>query len=384
MKFMHLSDLHLGKSLGDFDLIDDQKYILDRLIEICREKKVDAVLIAGDVYDKSIPSEAATGLLDRFLKELVENGIAVYLISGNHDSDDRLNFGSSLFMSSQVYINSVFSGTMAKNIMEDEYGTLNVYSLPFVKASQVRHYYPDQEIKNYEDAVRTVIEQAGINEKERNLMIAHQFVAGNSDPEMSGSEGLGTQTVGLVEKIGWNVFDGFDYAALGHIHAPQKIGRNEVRYAGSPLKYSLSEVNSRKSVPIIDMKEKGNVQIELVPLIPLRDIRHITGTLRELLDPKNVKSPEDFIYATLTDEDEEPNLKGIFSQTYPNTVKIDYDNSRTRECGQVDLDRIEKTKSFPELIRDFYEQMYGCEISEEEMKIMESAAREAGVLHEAD
>ena len=215
--------------------------------------------------------------------------------------------------------------------------------------------------------------------------MAHQFVAGTGeDPALGGSESVGTQSVGLVEKIGYDCFDAFDYVALGHIHSPQRVGRDEVRYSGSPLKYSLSEVNNEKTVPLITVSDEEKIKIELIPLKPMRNLRHIKGTLKELLDKKNVKAPDDFIYATLTDEDIVNDAMGIFRQIYPNTVHIDYDNSHTRDIEHVDISRIAENKSFPELIGDFYRQMYGCEISDEEMDIMRSVAREAGVLHEAD
>lgn len=385
MRFLHLGDLHLGKSLGDFDLIGDQKYILDQILAVIREKTVDAVLIAGDVYDKAIPSEAATNLLDYFLCHLAETGVKTFLISGNHDSDDRLNYGSRLFQDNQIFISSVFRGELEKYTVEDEQGEVDVYLLPFVKASQVRHYFLDAKIDSYDDAVRVIIEHAHLDRQKRNVIVAHQFVAGRSeDPVLAGSESIGTQSVGLVEKISYDCFDPFDYVALGHIHSPQKVGREEVRYAGSPLKYSLSEVNHIKSVPLVTLAEKGKVSVELIPLSPMRDLRHIKGSIRELLDKKHVQSPEDFIYATLTDEEIIGDAMGIFQQVYPNTVKIDYDNSHTREIEQVDLSHIVENKSFSELISDFYQLMYQCEISEEEMDYMKMVAREAGVIHETE
>ena len=219
MRFLHLGDLHLGKSLGDFDLIGDQKYILDQILAVIREKTVDAVLIAGDVYDKAIPSEAATNLLDYFLCHLAETGVKTFLISGNHDSDDRLNYGSRLFQDNQIFISSVFRGELEKYTVEDEQGEVDVYLLPFVKASQVRHYFPDAKIDSYDDAVRVIIEHAHLDRQKRNVIVAHQFVAGRSeDPVLAGSESIGTQSVGLVEKISYDCFDPFDYVALGHIH----------------------------------------------------------------------------------------------------------------------------------------------------------------------
>lgn len=385
MKFLHLGDLHLGKTLGDFDLNSDQKYILDQIMDIIRKESVDAVLIAGDVYDKAIPSEAATNLLDYFLSKLAQMGVCTYLISGNHDSDERLNYGSSLFSSNKIFISSKFDGTLHKYTLSDEKERVNVFLLPFVKASQVKHFYPDAQIESYDDAVRTIIDNADIDDNECNILVAHQFVAGKGeDPALGGSESAGTITVGLVEKIGYDCFDRFDYVALGHIHSPQRVGRDEIRYSGSPLKYSLSEVNNDKSVPVITVSDKNDVKIELVPLKPMRDMRHIRGELKELLDKSNVKKPEDFIYATLTDEEVINDAMGLFQQVYPNTVKIDYDNSHTREIEKVDIGRIAENKTFSELIGDFYRLMYGCDITDEEMEVMRMAAREAGVIDEAD
>ena len=385
MKLMHLGDLHLGKSLGDFDLNEDQKYILDQILGIIDEREVDGILIAGDVYDRAVPSESATNLLDYFLKCLADKKVKTFMISGNHDSDDRLNYGSSLFAANHIYISAQFMGNLYRQTVIDEHGEADIYLLPFVKASQVRHFYPEEKIESYDDAVRTILAHAQIDPGKRNILVAHQFVAGKgADPELGGSESAGTQSVGLVEKIGYDCFDGFDYVALGHIHSPQSVGRKEVRYSGSPLKYSLSEVGNDKSVPVITLGEKGDVEIELVKLRPMRDMRHLKGPIEKLLDRENITSPEDFIYATLTNEDIIDDAMGILQQVYPNTVKIDYDNSRTREIDRIDIANIADQKSFDELIGDFYRKMYGCDISEEEMQVMKEAAKEAGVIDETD
>ena len=380
MKLLHLGDLHLGKSLNDFDLIEDQRYILDQILDIIQEQNVKGVLLAGDIYDKSVPSEAATNLLDYFLRRLVDLQVAVYMISGNHDSDDRLNFGSSLFSANRIFIAAKYDGTMHKYTAEDENGEVNIYLLPFVKMSQVRHFYPEAEIETYEDAVRCVIENTGIDKSARNVIVAHQFVAGKgAGPRLGGSEGPAVQNVGLVEQIGYQTFDLFDYAALGHIHSPQSVGRDEVRYSGSMLKYSLSEVHSEKSVPVITMGKKGEVEIECIPLVPRRDLRHIKGELKTLLAREKVESPDDYMYVTLTDEDMIENAGGIIRQTYPNTVKIDYENSHTKNLEEVDLSQIGEEKPFDEVFRDFYRLMYGCEISEEEMSYLMDVAKEAGI-----
>lgn len=383
MKFIHLGDLHLGRYLGDFDLIDDQRYMLDQIIGIIRQKSVDAVLIAGDVYDKSVPSEAAMNLLDYFLRKLAENKVKTYMISGNHDSDDRLNYGSNLFQVNDIYIFSVFDGTLHRYSLTDEYGSVNVYLLPFVKASQVRHFFENDKIETYEDAVRVIIDHTDIDVNERNVIVAHQFVAGiGQNPDMGGSEGMAVQNVGLVESIGYSTFDKFDYVALGHIHSPQSIGRKEVRYAGSMLKYSLKEAYNNKSVPIVTMGEKNQIDIELVPLKPKRDVIHIQGKLKEIL--KSPESAENYMYITLTDEELVNNVMNIVQGVYPYTIKIDYDNSHTRAIEQDSISGLIENKSFTDIIKDFYNQIYGYDISEEEMRIMREVAMEAGVINEAD
>lgn len=383
MRFIHLGDLHLGRYLGDFDLIDDQRYMLDQIIGIIRQKSVDAVLIAGDVYDKSVPSEAAMNLLDYFLRKLAENKVKTYMISGNHDSDDRLNYGSNLFQVNDIYISSVFDGTLHRYSLTDEYGSVNVYLLPFVKASQVRHFFENDKIETYEDAVRVIIDHTDIDVNERNVIVAHQFVAGiGQNPDMGGSEGMAVQNVGLVESIGYSTFDKFDYVALGHIHSPQSIGRKEVRYAGSMLKYSLKEAHNNKSVPIVTMGEKNQIDIELVPLKPKRDVIHIQGKLKEIL--KSPESAENYMYITLTDEELVNNVMNIVQGVYPYTIKIDYDNSHTRAIEQDSISGLIENKSFTDIIKDFYNQIYGYDISEEEMRIMREVAMEAGVINEAD
>ncbi|WP_035794235.1 exonuclease SbcCD subunit D [Butyrivibrio sp. WCD3002] len=384
MKFLHLGDLHLGKSLGEFDLIEDQRYILDRIIDIAKEKKADAILIAGDVYDRAIPSEAAVGLLDSFFCSLSENNIKVFVISGNHDSDERLGFGSALFEESGIYICSKFDGHLYRHVFTDSVGDVNIYLLPFIKASQVRHFFPDEKIETYDDAVKCVLEHSDFNKDERNVLVAHQFVAGGADPVLAGSEHIQALSVGTVERISYSTMENFDYVALGHIHSPQKVGHEHIRYSGSPIKYSLSEVSNDKSVPFVTVGEKGELDIELIPLKPKRDLRRIKGELKQLLSSENVTDTEDFIYAVLTDENIVNDAMSIFQQYYPNTVKIEYDNEHTRSIEHVDPTDFTEKRSFTDLISDFYRQVYGCEITEDELLIMKEVGREAGVVDEAD
>jgi len=385
MKLLHLGDLHIGKIVNDYSMIEDQRYILEEILDIADERKIDGILIAGDVYDKSVPSEEAVRVFDYFLCQLAQRKIKVFIISGNHDSDERLHFGSALFASSGIYISSKYEGKLYRQRIEDEHGAVNIYLLPFVKASQVKHFFPEEEIDSYDRAVRTVIDNENINGSERNILVAHQFVAGRSgEVELGGSENVAVQNVGAVEKIGADCFDSFDYVALGHIHSPQRVVGDRVRYSGSPLKYSLSEISNEKSVPLITLGGKGEMDIELVPLKPLRDMRHLKGKLEQILDRENIVCPEDYVYVTLTDENPIPDAMAVIRQHYPNAMKIDYVNSHTREREAVDVTRAAREKSFREMISDFYQMMYGQDISPEEVKIMMEVAGEAGVADETD
>lgn len=384
MRFIHLADLHIGKVVKDFGMLDDQRFIFNQIIDVIQKKKADAVLISGDIYDRAIPPEEAVRLFDDFIFRLSELKVKVFLISGNHDSDERLNFGSRLFAEKDVYFCTKFNGSLYEKTVEDEFGKVHFYLMPFVKASQVRHFYPEDKIENYDQAVRRIIEHAGIDPKERNVILAHQFVAGTSEKiVLSGSESPAVANVGLVEQIGCDCFDPFDYAALGHIHKAQRIGRDEVRYAGTLLKYHADEVHDEKSFPIVTLGEKGEVEIELYKIKPLRDMRSIKGPIKELLSEENIKDAEDYMFVTLTDEDIVTDAMTIFRQTYPNTMQIRYENSHTREMAAADPAEIVEMRSFPELVSDFYQAMYGAEISEEEMKVLKETAGKAGVYHEA-
>ena len=360
MKVMHLGDLHLGKSVNDFNMIDDQRYILEQILALIQEQGIDALLLAGDIYDRSVPSEEAVQLLDHFLCRLSENGVNTFIISGNHDSEERLHFGSRLFETNHVFICAKYDGTIYKKECRDEFGRINIYLLPFVKASQVKYFYPEEKIESYEDAVRVALAHTDIDVSERNILVAHQFVAGKSaDPKAGGSEG-----------------------ALGHIHSPQKIGRETLRYSGSILKYSQSEIDNTKSAPVVAFGKKGEVSVELAELKPRRDMRHLKGKMEQLLDPEHIISPEDYVFVTLTDDEPIPDAISFFQQHYKNTMKIMYDNAHTREKEQVIVTKAAE-KDFPERISDFYHMMYGCEISEDEMSIMKEIAEEAGVINEA-
>lgn len=382
MKLIHLADLHIGKSLNDYSLIDDQRYILQQILQLARQHQADAMLLAGDIYDKAVPSEEAVRLLDEFLQGLTELNLPAFIISGNHDSDERLNFGSRLFTKNQIYIAAKYNGQLYQKTLQDEFGPVNFYLLPFVKASQVRHFFPEAAIASYDDAVRLAVGQAEIDVSQRNVLLTHQFVTGRgaeTNPELAGSETAAALTVGTVERVFADCFAAFDYVAMGHIHAPQPVGGATVRYAGSPLKYSLAEVNNQKSVPLISLGPKGDCQVELLPLRPRRELRRLKGRLNQLLSPENIQNTDDYIYAVLTDEEPITNAMGIFRQYYPNTLKIGYDNAHTQAAAQPDPNKIRVDKPPLELVADFYQMMYGCEISPAELQIMQQAAQKAGV-----
>lgn len=384
MILFHLGDLHIGKNLGEFSLIDDQKYILNQILELAKEKHADGILISGDVYDKAIPSETAVEVLDRFLGNCVKAGQQVFLISGNHDSDERLNFGSSLFDASGIHICAKYDGSLKKVTLSDKFGPVNVYLLPFVKASQVRHFFPEAEIPDYDAAVRQAIEAGNVDAAQRNILLAHQFVT-DSDGKLalSGSESQSVQNVGTVEVIHADAFSAFDYTALGHIHSAQAVGSDCVRYSGSPLKYSKSEVHSAKTVTMITLGEKGSVSIDELPLHPMRDMRLLKGLDTDLLHPNHITSPEDFIFVTLTNKEPIQNAMALFQAYYPNTVNIEYDQS---DCyaEETDFAADVENRTFMELVADFFNDVYHMELTDDHRRILEETAKEAGVLYEAD
>lgn len=380
MKILHLGDIHLGKSVNEFSMIEDQKYILKKILEIGEAQKVNAVLIAGDVYDRSVPSEEAVKLLDWFLTELVKIGISVFMISGNHDSDERLQFGSALLRAKGVYVAGRYDGIVEHVEMEDEHGPFHIWMLPYIKASHVAHFFPEGDTNSYDAAVRTALSGCDLKEDERNIILVHQFVTGKSeDPTLSGSESA-MVSVGTVEKIAYDCFDDFDYVAMGHIHGPQAVGRETCRYAGSPLKYSLNqrEITSQKTVPVVEFGAKGSVMVELCPLIPRRELRHLKGKLKDLL--ANAVEQDDYIYATLTDEEIQFEAMARLQEVYPNVMKLDYDNQATRSAQEEKAYEDTEGKSFEELITEFYEWMNGTAPSEEEWKILKDVAKEAGVM----
>jgi len=354
MKFLHLSDLHIGKRVNEFNIIDDQKYILNEILKIIDNIKVDAVLIAGDIYDKSMPSAEAVELFDEFLTGISKKRLPCFVISGNHDSAERIAFGSRIMEGQGIHMSKVFDGKIEAAILSDDIGDINVYMLPFIKPANVRRFYPDLEIESYEDAIKIVIENSYIDTTKRNVLVAHQFVTNSGiEPERSDSENI---SVGGLDMLDASVFGCFDYVALGHLHGPQRIGRDTIRYAGSPLKYSFSESRQNKSVTVIDFVQKNEIKIDKIPLIPLRDMREIKGPIIELLNPENYKDTNlnDYIHITLTDEEDIMDAIGKLRMVYPNVMRLDFDNKKSRASGVNQVPENINLKSQFELFKEFY------------------------------
>lgn len=364
MRLMHLSDLHIGKRVNEFPMIKDQEYVFIEILGMIDSEHVDGVMIAGDVYDKSQPSAEAIKLFDDFLTRIAEKKIPVFVISGNHDSAERVAYGGRLMRLSSVYLAPEFNGKLEPVVLNDEYGEIAFYLLPFIKPANVRGIYGDDEITNYNDAVKAVIDHTETDCKRRNVIISHQFVTG---AVASGSEDV---SVGGVDNIDYHLFDAFDYAALGHIHGAQRVGRDTVRYGGTPLKYSFSEVSQKKVVTIVDIKEKGNVEIHLLPLSPMHDMREIRGTYMELTARDFYKDTavDDYLHVILTDEEETPDVIGKLRSIYPNIMRVEYDNARTRSSNSVAASREMLSKSPVELFGDLYKLQNNREMTDEQIK----------------
>ena len=346
MKFLHLSDLHLGKQMNDVSLLEDQEAMLMyQIVPIAQKEHVDAVLIAGDIYQRSTPQAEAVALFDRFVSELAAMGKKVFVISGNHDSAQRISYFSALVKPSGVYMTEAFEGQMQSVTLSDAYGELVIWMLPFLRPQQVKRFLPEEKIVTYQDAMQAVLRQTPIDKKKRNILMCHQFITGaaTSDSE--------DRSIGGLEQIDAALFDAFDYVALGHIHRPQKIRRQTLRYAGSPLKYSFSEADFDKSVPVIDMQEKGYIDVHTVALKPLHDVRRVEGMLDELM---NMPYSEDYVWATVRDENVPPDARVMLTGVFPNMLKFSIVNSKTKTDVDVMATQSMENKSIIELFADFY------------------------------
>ena len=373
MKIIHLADLHIGKRVNEFSMIDDQKYILNQILEIIDKEKPDAVIIAGDVYDKQVPSIEAVELLDSFISDISKRKTTTFIISGNHDSAERLAFGSSLMAMGKIYISPVYNGKISKYTLKDDFGSANFYLLPFVKPSHVKRFFPDEKIESYTDAIKVVVDNLKLDTSEINILIAHQFVTGASRTE---SEEI---SVGGLDNVDASVFEDFDYVALGHIHRPQKIGTERIRYCGTPLKYSFSEVNDAKSVSIIEINSKEDFNLRTIPLIPKRDMRKIRGTYEELITKTSYENTntDDYIHVTLTDEFNAVDAIQKLRVIYKNIMKLEYDNIRTRESRKINLDNmVIENKNPLEIFSEFYKLQNNKEMDDEQKKIIKKIMEE--------
>lgn len=351
MKFIHLADLHIGKRVNGFSMLEDQKYILDRILEIARSEQADGLILAGDLYDKPVPAAEAVSLLDSFLTAAAKENRMIFAVAGNHDSAERMAFGAQLMSGRGVYLTPVYDGKTVRISLEDQWGEVCIHLLPFVKPAVVRHVFPEEEAESYQDAVRIAVSRMEIDPAKRNVLAAHQFVTGAFRCE---SEEI---SVGGLDNVDASLFDAFDYVALGHIHSPQHIGRETVRYSGTPLKYSFSECGQEKSVTVVELLEKGNVKVREIPLTPVRDMRKIRGTYLEVTQRSFYEgtNTRDYLQVTLTDEEDVPDGLQKLRIIYPNLMRLEYDNSRTRENRAVEGARDIREKSEMEHFAQFYE-----------------------------
>lgn len=369
MKFLHLADIHLGKRYNELSLIDDQKYILGEILKIAADEQPDGVFLAGDVYDKSVPSAEAVELLNGFLNGLSALKTQVFIVSGNHDSPERVAFGEGFMGLGGVHISPVYDGKIKRVTLRDAFGEVYVYLLPFVKPATVRRFFGEETIESYTAAVKAALSTLEIDGNARNVLVAHQFVTGS---QSSGSEEF---TVGDIGNVDASVFDGFDYVALGHVHGAQNVAGGRVRYSGTPLVYSLSEAGRRKSVTVVELKEKGNLQIREIPLKPMRGVAEIRGTYEQLTSRgyyENTTLQNDLVHVVLTDEEEVPDALGKLRIIYPFVMSLRYDNTRTREQAKLQLDDEVPACTPYELFSALYAAQNNADMSDEQSQLIKS------------
>lgn len=371
MKFLHISDLHLGKRVNEFSMTEDQRYILARILDVAREESPDGVLIAGDVYDKPVPSAEAVELFDGFLTDLARM-TEIFVLSGNHDSPERIAFGGRIMGASGVHLSPVYSGTLAPVTLKGDIGEVAVYMLPFVRPAHVRRFHPDEDIKTYTDAVRVALAHADETSAERRVLVAHMFVTGASRTD---SEDI---SVGGADNVDVSALAGFDYVALGHIHRPQNVAPG-VRYSGSPLKYSFSEISDKKSVTVVELREKGEVSVRTVPLTPLRDLKEIKGTYAELTARDSYEGTtyrDDYMHIILTDEDDVPEALGKLRVIYRNLMKLEYRNSRTSALGRVTAPEAVRERTPAQLLGELFVKQNDRPMPEEQAAYVRALAAE--------
>lgn len=363
MKFIHLSDLHLGIRVNDFSMSEDQRYILDRILDIIDSEAPDGIIIAGDIYDKSMPPAEAVAMFDDFISSIADRKIKTFIISGNHDSAERIAFGSRIMNAGGIYLSPVYNGDIKPVVMEDEYGSVNIYMLPFVRPSAVRAFYPDDDTDSYSSAVETAVKHMNADFSQRNIIITHQFVTG---AVRSDSEDI---SVGGTDNVSADIFADFDYTALGHIHKPQNIGSERIRYCGTPLKYSFSEAKQDKSVTVIELGKKGDVNVRTVKLIPLRDMTELKGSYEELMKKSfydGTGYTEDYVHITLTDENDIPDAVSKLRLVYHRLMKMDYDNARTKKQSIIEGMTSAREADPEKLFGEFFESQNNVPMNDEQ------------------
>lgn len=370
MKIIHLSDLHIGKRVCDCSLIEDQEFILNSILEIIRNKSPDAVIIAGDVYDKPIPTSEAIRLLDNFIVSLSKMPLHTFIISGNHDSPERLSFGNRIMSANGIHISPVYSGETIPITLSDDYGEVDFYLLPFIKPALVRKFF-DTELIDYNSAVKAAVEKMNVDSSKRNVIVTHQFVTGS----ICDSEEL---SVGGTENVDGEIFDKFDYVALGHIHRPQNVGDKKIRYCGTPLKYSISEIGQKKTVTVVELREKGELSVKTIPLVPMREMREYKMTFAELTDKTFYETinTDDYIVATLTDERDIPDAVKTLQQIFPNLVKMRYDNSRTQNVSIIRAENSNEKLPPEILFEKFYEKQNNHSMTNEQREFINKIVQE--------
>ena len=380
MRFIHLSDLHIGKSVNGFSMLDEQRHVFGQIYEYIESRKADVVIIAGDVYDRAVPGVEAVKLFDYFLTELARLKVTVMIVSGNHDSPERLSFARKLLSRRNIYICGEYDGTLRYVTLQDEYGNICFWLLPFIKPSSVNGLFPGKEIESYGDALAAVLETGKIDLNIRNVLISHQYYTPEgvslirSESELSPIGGLDAIDSGLLRH--------FDYVALGHLHKSQKAGHDHIRYAGSPVKYSFSECRHEKSVLLAEMHEKGALSIEALPLKPLRDMRKIKGKLDALLNEEAAfqAKRDDYLHVILTDEEELVDPMGKIRSVYPNVMSLEFENSRTSiDLAAVSSEGDPVKLSTYDLFCEFFMDIQGCVMSDEQAAIIKDIL-EAEVL----
>lgn len=389
MKILHTSDWHIGKIVKEMSMLGDQRYIFNQIINIIDEEKIDAVIVAGDIYDRSVAPVEAVELLDNILNSIIiEKEIPILAIAGNHDSPERIGFGSNLLRDKGLYIEGNLEKNIRKVELKDKYGNLNFYLMPYAEPAHVRHLYEDDTIRTHEDAMIKVLEDIyeEFKENDRNILITHGYITNYKEENIIEEEGGIKERGGLIvsdserplsiggtDLISANIFDKFDYVALGHLHGPQKVLGDKIRYSGSPLKYSFSEVNQKKSVTIIEFEDKNNMNVYLRELKPLRDMRIIKGPLDKLLSKEVYEGTnvEDYISAVITDKGEIMDIMSKLKAVYPRVLEVKREGFIGDEIDKLNKAADYKDKSKLELFTEFYRDITGNELDEDKNQVIE-------------